>query len=400
MPERRIQRAVCWVLLLALLAGCRAEPTTGFPEGPITIGVVTSLMGPKAAFGEAQQNGYELALEEINAAGGALGHPLELIYVDDAGESAQAIISVEQLLTQHNVPLVLGSYSSICTFAIAGVIEGYQTPLISPCAATDALTQQGYEWVFRINAPSSRYSETMFDFLDEMTDVETLAVVFESTDFGTSTARAARQSAEEHGLEVVVYEPYDANAPDLTPLLTTVKEAQPDVLFAVSYLDDAVLLMQQSHEIDLNPRLFTGGAAGFATPAFIERAGMGTEYVVSVSQWTPDVNWPGASEFARNYQERYGGAPGYHAAETYAALYLAVDVLERANSLDKNDIRAALRDTDIEQSIFGPIRFDQTGQNDHQMVVMQVQDGQFVTVYPAEYAAAELVYPVPPWSDR
>jgi branched-chain amino acid transport system substrate-binding protein len=313
------------VLLLALLVGCSSGSTTGFPEGSITIGVVTSLTGSKAAFGEAQQNGYELALEEINAVGGVSGHPLKLIYVDDAGESEQAIIAVEQLVTQEKVSLILGAYSSSCTFPMAGVVEGYQTPLISPCAATDALTQQGYEWVFRINAPSSQYSKTVFGFLGEMTDAKTVAILFESTDFGTSTARAARRLAEEHSLEVVVYEPYDANASDLTPLLEAVKEAQPDVLFAVSYLADAVLLVQQSHEIDFNPRLFAGGAAGFASPALIKRTGADAEYVVSVSQWTPDVNWPGAQEFARKYQERYDEVPGYHAAETYAALYLAAD---------------------------------------------------------------------------
>ena len=158
--------------------------------------------------------------------------------------------------------------------------------------------------------------------------------------------------------------------------------------------------MQQSHQIDFNAHLFAGGAAGFTLPDFIERAGTDAEHVVSVSQWAPDVNWPGAQEFANKYQARYGEVPGLHAAETYTALYLAADVLERANSLEKEDIRTALRNTDITESIFGPIKFDQTGQNNHEMVIMQVQNGQFVTVYPAKYAASELIYPVALWSDR
>jgi branched-chain amino acid transport system substrate-binding protein len=400
MVARKIRHVVCGLLLSALLAGCGSGASVGFPKGPIKLGVVTSLTGSKAAFGQAQRNGYELALEEINAAGGVAGHPLELIYADDKGDPEQAILAAEQLITQDQVPLFLGSYSSECTFAMAGAIEGYQTPLISPCAATDALTQQGYGWIFRINAPSSQYSETMFDFLSQVADLKTVAILFESTDFGTSTARAAKELAEAHGFQVVAYEPYNAQSPDFRPLLTIVKKVQPDVLFAVSYLDDAVLLMQQSHEIDFNPRLFAGYAAGFALPAFIERAGTDAENVVSVSQWTPDVSWPGAQEFAHKYQERYNEVPGLHAAETYAALFLAADVLERASSLDKEKIRAALSATDLDQSIFGPISFDQTGQNTHRMVVTQVQAGQFVTIYPAKYAAAELVYPVSSWSDR
>lgn len=400
MLKRRIYQVACGVLLALLLAACGPGPTPRVSEGPIRLGVVTSLTGSMASFGQAQKNGYELALEEINAAGGVLGSPLEIVYVDDASDSQQAILAVEQVITEEKVTLVMGSYSSSCTFAMAGVIEGYRTPLLSPCAATDALTQQGYEWVFRINAPSSQYSGTVFDLLGQLSDLQTVAILFENTDFGTSTARAARELAEERGFEVVAYEPYDAESPDLTPLLMAVKEALPNVVFAVSYLDDAVLMMQQAREIDLNPRLFAGGAAGFASQSFIEQAGADAESVVSVSQWTPDVSWPGAQEFARKYEARYGEVPGYHAAETYAVLYLAADVLERANSLDKEELRQALLATDLDQSIFGPIKFDTTGQNEHKMVVMQVQNGRFVTVYPSEYAAAELVYPVPPWSER
>jgi branched-chain amino acid transport system substrate-binding protein len=222
MFAKKYQLFILGAFLLIFLSGCKPD-TTGQSEEPITLGVVTSLTGSKAAFGEAQQNGYELALEEVNASGGVLGRPLELVYIDDQSTPEQAIIAVEQLITQNKVPLVLGAYSSSCTFPMAGVIEGYQTPLISPCAATDSLTQQGYQWVFRINSPSNQYSKTMFDFLGEMTDAKTIAILFENTDFGTSTARAAKQLAESHNLEILVYEAYDANTSDFIPLLTTVK---------------------------------------------------------------------------------------------------------------------------------------------------------------------------------
>jgi branched-chain amino acid transport system substrate-binding protein len=392
-----------WGLLLSLLVflmGCRSSAIGSFPKGPISLGVVTSLTGSQVAFGNAQQSGYELALAEINAAGGVAGHQLELIFVDDASNAEQAIIAAEQLVTNDKVPLILGSYSSSATFAMAGVLEGYQIPLIVSSAATDALTQQGYSWIFRINAPSSRFAETVFDFLDDLRGASTVAIIFESTDFGTSTARAAKEAADARGFEVVIYEAYSANATDLRPLLTAVKESQPEILFAVSYLDDALLLIKQARELNLSPDLFVGGAAGFASQSFIDGAGPDAEYVLSASQWSSDVNWPGAGEFSDSYQDRYGEAPGYHAAAAYAALYLAADVLTRANSLDKGMIQAALLETDLQATIFGPIKFDGTGQNDHQMLMMQIQNGRFVTVYPTEYAAAPSISPMPPWASR
>jgi branched-chain amino acid transport system substrate-binding protein len=399
----RKSRMVSWGLLLslaALLIGCRSPSTDGFSRGPITLGVVTSLTGSHTAFGDAQQSGYDLALAEINAAGGIEGHSLELLYLDDASSPEQAIIAAEQLATNDKIPLILGAYSSAATFAMAGVLEGLQTPLLVSSAATDALTEQGYRWIFRINAPSSRFAETVFDFLDDLKGSGTVAIIFESTDFGTSTARAARQAAETRGFEVVVYEAYSANAPDLRPLLTTVKESQPDVLFAVSYLADALLLTAQARAINFSPEVFVGGAAGFASQGFIDGAGVDAEYIITPTQWSPDVNWPGARAFADRYQERYGEAPGYHAAAAYAALHLAADVLKRANSPDKENIRAALLATDLQASIFGPINFDSAGQNDHQMLMMQIQDGHFVTVYPTEFAAAPIINPMPPWASR
>jgi branched-chain amino acid transport system substrate-binding protein len=388
------------LLLAALFTACRGPATGGFPKGPISVGVVTSLTGSHAAFGDAQESGYELALAEINAAGGIAGHPLELIYVDDTSSAEQAILAAEQLVTNEKVPLILGSYSSAATFAMAGVLEGYQTPLIVSSAATDALTEQGFQWIFRINAPSSRFAETIFDFLDDVRGSGSVAIIFESTDFGTSTARAAKQAADNRGFDVVVYEAYSANTSDFTPLVTAVMEAQPDVLIAVSYLNDALLLTEQARGLNFSPELFVGGAAGFASQGFIDGAGANAEFILTPSQWSSDVNWPGAGDFSRRYQELYGTAPGYHAAAAYAAVYVAADVLKRANSVDKEKIQAALLATDLQDTIFGPIKFDSTGQNDHQMLMMQIQKGDFVTVYPTEFAAAPIINPMPPWASR
>jgi branched-chain amino acid transport system substrate-binding protein len=392
-----------WGLLfigVVLLAACRAPQTSGFPRGPLRIGVVTSLTGSHAAFGDAQQSGYELALAEINAAGGIADHPLELVYADDVSSAEQAILMAEELAVNQKVPLILGSYSSAATFALAGVLEGYQTPLIVSSAATDALTQQGYQWVFRINAPSSRFAETIFDFMADLRSSGRVAILFESSDFGTSTARAAREAADARGFEVVAYEAYNANTRDFTPLLTAMMERQPDVLVAVSYLDDALLITTGARELNFSPELLVGGAAGFASQGFIDGAGASAEYILTPSQWSPDVNWPGARDFSLKYEQRYGNPPGYHAAAAYAALHLAADVLKRANSTDKEKIQAALVATDLQASIFGPIKFDSTGQNDHQMLMLQIQDGRFVTVFPTQYAAATTINPMPPWASR
>jgi branched-chain amino acid transport system substrate-binding protein len=385
-------------------AGGCASPVVGPPptpagDTPIAIGVVTSISGSLAMFGQAHLQGYDLALQEINDAGGVLGRPVRLVFEDDASDPATAATAVEKLTTVDQVPLILGSYSSSATLLAAAMAERHQVPLIIPTAAADEITRQGYRWIFRINAPSAVYIETLLDFLDEAAPPSRLAIVFENTGFGTSIAEAAERQARARGINVVAYHAYRTGAGDFRPLLVEVKASRPDVVIFVSYLEDAVALMHQSQEVDFNPGIFAAAGAGFSLPDFPLLAAGAAEFTVSVTQWTPDVRWPGAADFAGEFEAKYGYLPQYHSAETYAALLLAADALRRAGSLEGEALRQSLQGTDL-VTVFGPIRFDNQGQNDHPMLVTQVIDGRFVTVYPPEVAVQEAVYPLPTWNER
>ncbi len=400
-----MKKLVSWALIMALLSlflvACSPTeaPSGAKVECPIKVGIITSQSGSHAKFGEAQMRGYELAVEEINAAGGILGCEVELVVEDDASEAANAQVAVEKLATEVNVPIIVGAYSSAATFPASGVAEEYEVPFLVPTAATDSITAQGYKWVFRICAPSAVYAGTVLDFAEAVGKPATLAIIYENTTFGSSTAEAAQADAETRGIQIVAYEAYEAGSPDYKPTLTRVKDANPDAIFFVSYLADATLLMRQCEELDLNPKLYLAGGAGFSLPEFPEQAGENAEYTTSVTQWTPDVDWPGAAQFTQKFTDKYGLAPQYHSAETYAALYVVKDALERAGSLDRTAIRDALKATDT-NTIFGPIKFDEKGQNTHPMLVTQVLQGEFVTVFPLEYKAQDAVVPVPSWSDR
>lgn len=370
----------------------------------IEIGIITALTGSEAKFGEAHMRGYEIALAEINAAGGVLGRPLKLVVEDDASKPENAISAAEKLATQTKIPLIIGSYSSAATLPAAQTATSYQVPFIVPTAAADNITEFGSKYVFRINSPSSEYADTAINFLMDQVKPKTLAIVYENTNFGTSTAQPARELAEKAGIQVVAYEGYAKGAPDFKPLITKVKAANPDAVLYVSYLLDATLLMRQARELDFNPKVYIGAGAGFSTPEFVrdEGAGKDAEYTFSATLWTTDVAWKGAKEFTEEFQKRFGVEPAYHSAEAHAALYLVKDVLERAGSLDREAVRNALAATDLgpDATIFGPMKFNEKGQNAHPMLVTQVQNGNYVTVWPSEFAAAPPIVPTPTWSER
>jgi len=374
----------------------------GMPEKTnddgIRVGIITSLTGAEARFGQAQKYGYEMALEEINSRG-VLGKNVELFYQDDTSKPEVASLTVEKLADRSDIVAIFGAYSSAATFPAAAVADRYHIPMLCPSATTDEITRQGYEWVFRVCASASDYGRTLVEFLTKVADARRLAVVYENTQFGSSVARAALEQAPRAGIEIVAYEAYDQGGTDFTPLLTRVKSVSPDAVLFVSYLADATLLMRQSKEIDLNPKVFTAGGAGFSLPDFLKGAGDTAEYTVSVTQWTPDAKWTGSREWAEQFRARTGYEPSYHSVQAYISLKILADAIERAGSTERTAVRDAIRTSRLD-SIFGPIHFNEVGQNEHPVAITQVLNGKFTTIWPESAAIRPPVLPTPRWRAR
>lgn len=393
-------KALFWIAILFL--GLLITPSLQAVE-PIKIGVITTLTGPEAPLGSAQKNGYDLALKTINAKGGVLGRPLELVYEDDGGKTQGAISAVESLIGRHKVVAIAGAYTSQSTFSAAGIANRNGIPFLCPTGASDEITRQGFEWVFRINAPSAVYATSMMEALRQTVKPKTLAIVHESTLFGSSTAKSIQEDAKKNGIDVRLVEQYEKGAADFKPTLLKIKGTQPDVVFMVSYVQDAILLMRQAHEVDLNPKAFAGAGAGFTTAEFLEGAGADAEYLLTNTQWAPDQPFPGSKEFAADYQKTYGRPPTYHSAESYAAVLVLADAISRAGGTDRAKLRDALKQTDL-KTPFGPIKFESydgfTNQNRHEMPVLQILNGKFVTVWPPAFATGKIILPIPPWKER
>ena len=390
--------------LLALLVGtaCKGDGagTSTSAAATFRIGVVTSLTGSAAAFGQAHKNGYAVALEELNAKGGILGKPIELVYYDDQSKPDQAVQGVAKLVDQDHVPIILGGFSSENTRAMVPAVTAKKVPLIMPTATAENVMETGSQWVFRICAGSNGYASATVDFLKNNGAPKTLAIVYENTNFGQANAKSMRTLAAAAGMTIVGDEAYQANSPDYKALLQRVKSESPEVVYFASYLLDATTLMRQSEQVGLNPKYVTSAGTGFAAAEFPTDKGAGkyADYTFSVSQWVATAKWAGSSEFDAKFTKATGAHPAYHAMEAYAALIVAADALTRAKSDQPAVIADALRKTQLETA-FGPIKFDAKGDNSHPVLVTQVQAGQYKVVWPADVAEAKPV-PTPAWADR
>jgi branched-chain amino acid transport system substrate-binding protein len=391
MRHARMLASLSAVLVaIAAAVGCHKRSD----QATVRIGFINSITGPEAPIGENLTNGALLAVEDLQKS----GVKIQLVKQDDTGKPDKAISAIEQLATVDNVVGVVGPYTSACANAVAKQAEQYQLPQLIPAASKDEITQQGYRWVFRLNAPSRVYAESLIEAARAFGTPKSIAFIYESTDFGSTLARTGKELAQHNGLEVVADETYQKGSPDYRSTLTKIRAINPDLVFMVSYVADAILLMRQSREIGLRPQAFLGGGAGFDTAQFEAEKDISTN-VFSVSQWNGETGWPGAQDFDARYRARFGKKPAYHAACAYESTRIMGEVAAKSGG-DRKRLREALSSGSW-TGLMGDVHFETydqfTNQNRHEMVVIQYQGGHAVTVWPTKMARAKAVYPFPGW---
>lgn len=390
-------------LFLAIIAALFVSGTATAFAADLTLAIPLPLTGTQAMFGEIQKRSYDIAKDEINAAGGIKGQKLVLRYEDSGAKPDVSRSIVEKLIDVQKQPIIIGEYTSSSAKAVAAVSEERKTPYLVVVSGADDITQNNYKYVFRLNPPNSLYSSGLLSFMQEVVKPKTIAILHESSDFGTSGADEMEKHAKNLGLKVVMKEKYEKGAVDFKPMLTRMRALKPDVIYMVSYVMDASLLMRQIKELRLDAKLYAGGAAGFAIPEFIVNAKDASEYVVTSTLWSPQVKYKGSQAYAEKYRTMYGEYPSYHGAAAYSALYVTKDALERAKTWTPEDIRVALAATNMETA-FGPVQFvNKSGfqnQNFIETLVLQVINAKLETIWPKSAASAAYVFPIPTWRER
>jgi branched-chain amino acid transport system substrate-binding protein len=387
-------KALFVLVLCALMAVPAADA-----QGPIRIGASLSLTGTYAALGQNQHRGYQLCAKHVNEKGGVLGRKIEFVLYDDQSQPATGVRLYEKLITQDKVDIVLGPYSSAITEAVANVNEKYRMPMVAPMASTTSIFKKGRKFIFMVQSPAEVYLEGLVD-LAATKGLKTVAIINEDTLFPKATVQGTIDLAKKKGLQVVFVEAYPKGNTDFSAILTKVRAANPDVLGAATYFDDAVAITRQMKELNVNPKMY-GVTVGGDLPKFYELLGRNAEFVYGATQWEPELPYPGAKEFNESYKKEFAGADlSYHSAGGYAGCQILVDAVKGAGSLDGEKIRDAILKMDL-NTVYGGFKVDQDGfQISHKMVMFQWQDGKKVIVWPAELAAGKALFPTPSWNQR
>lgn len=375
--------------------------------------------------------GYQFAQDEINEHGGVAGCELELVFRYDEGSAETAQRVVRELIKDELVHVVIGASGSSTTIAAASVSEVFETPFIVPTASSDFVTERGFKWIFRINATASQYAAEALDFIFDYSGVYVnIAVIYEETTFGESAAVSFAEDALQRGFTLDYYKGYDSGTfTDHGGVMRELAQIDPDIIvFAINNTTHAVNFMLAADQLEVNPDIFIGMAGSYINPSFVERAGMHADYIIATGQWAPNVNWEGSEEFVNRYFTKYGFPPGPRAVQTYASLFVFKAGVEQAftdyyfdNFIREErpgiwnwpwsnieDAQIAIRDAmgviDLSgntQSIFGDVDFDpNTGQNNHQVILLQIRNGDFYGVYPSSLTDVTPIIPIPQWWER
>ena len=387
-------------MLAALVAATAVLVAIGPLEaqGPVRLGASLSLTGTYAKPGNYQHEGYKLCAQQVNDQGGLLGRKLEFIVYDDQSTPATGVRLYEKLITDDKVDAVMGPYSSPSTEAVANVTEKYRKVMVSPLASTTSIFKKGRKYIFMVISPAEVYLEGLVD-LAVKRGLKSIAVINEDTLFTKTAAVATAELARKRGMQVVFQEAYPKGNQDFSATLTKARAANPDVLAAATYFDDAVAIVRQMKELNVNPKML-GVTVGGDLPEFYDLLKQNAEYVYGATQWDEALPYPGVKEFAAAYKQKFGHEPAYHSAAGYAGCIIYAEAVKRAGSLDADKVREQLLRLEL-RTFFGDYKVDQDGfQTGHKMVMLQWQEGKKVIVWPDELASGKPRFPTPSWNQR
>lgn len=345
-----------------------ATPPPAPPEEAATIrvGGIGPLSAPGTVVGGvAMQYAMNLAVQDINAAGGVLGKPLELIFADTEGLPERGTAAAERLTNENKVVAIVGEYHSAVGLAVAEVVHKYGIPVLFSETWADAITETGYPEVFRIAPASTIVSRSTSAWL-KAAGAETVVIIAENTDYGIGAAEADQKHYEEAGITVVDTIFTELGTQDYQPILTRIQALTPppDVISVQVTGESSYNLERQLTDLGLAPNETTIGIANQVAiqPEFWQSVPDGTHYVFSLVGLPPSLYNDTTRHVAEEYRNTFNTEPASYVLESYDSVLILADAIERAGTTEPQALIAALESTDIVLSQ-GRYWFEYTSQN-------------------------------------
>ncbi|HEY0789572.1 MAG TPA: ABC transporter substrate-binding protein [Chthoniobacterales bacterium] len=343
--------------------------------GQLKIGEVDPLTGGVSQFGVSCHHGIELALGQVNAAGGVNGQNLELISEDNQSRPGQSATAVHKLITQDHVQAILGDATSSATLESAPIAQQAKVPMVTPSGTNPRITEVGNE-IFRVCFLDEFQGRVMAHFAHDKLKLAKIAVLTDvRQDYSVDLARFFKDEFIKLGGNIVREQSYSTGDTDFRAQVTALRAVKPDAIYIPGYYAEVALALKQARQFGLNVPVL--GCDGWANQALLSVAGKAVENTYFTNHFSPDDPAPIVRAFVDAYQSKFGQPPDTFAALGYDAALIVVDAFRRAGSERPEGLRDALAATTRYAGVTGEITFDARRNASKPALVITVKDGKF-----------------------
>jgi branched-chain amino acid transport system substrate-binding protein len=380
----RVPRSFGWALLLlaagVAVAGCRGSTAhdsgAASSSGPILVGEYGSLTGSEATFGTSADAGIQLAVQEINDAGGINGRPVQVKVEDNQSQTAEAANAVQKLITRERVVAVLGEVASGRSMAGAPICQGNRVPMISPASTNPDVTATG-DYIFRVCFIDPFQGTVMAKFAAENLKLKRIAILKDQGQpYSTGLADNFKSAFTRMGGQIVAEEAFTATDTDFKAYLSAIKGRAPDGIFIPGYYTQVGTIGRQARELGIKVPLL--GGDGWDSPKLFEAAGTALEGCYFSNHYSAEDPSPAIRNFIQRYKSRYSGqVPDAMAALGYDAMQVLADAMKRARSLSGPDLRDAIAETRDFPGVTGKITIDANRNAQKPAVVLQIKGNSY-----------------------
>ena len=359
-------------IIATLLAAIACQPSGGGGD-KVRIGVFMSLTGDTANFGISSTNGIKMAADEVNATGGINGKQIELLVQDDRSDASEAATIVTKFVTQDQVHAILGEVASSRSIAAAPIAQNAKIPMLTPSSTNPEVTRKG-DYIFRSCFIDPVQGAAIAQFAARTLNAKRGALMVDrKNDYSTGLEKVINEVFTRLGGQIVVTQSYQAADQDFNAQITSIKGANPDVIFVPGYYGDVGLFAKQARDKGITVPIV--GGDGWDSPSLYQIGGAALNGCYFSNHYSPDDADPLVQKFVNDYKSRFGTVPDALAATAYDAARIMFDAIKRANSLDGTAIRSALAATKDFPGVTGKVTFNENRDAVKPIVMIKIEDG-------------------------
>lgn len=347
-------------------------------EAPIKLGIVTPMSGPNARYGAFSLHGAEMAVKEINDAGGVDGHKIEIYSADSQGTPVEGVSAARRVIDEDEVGFIIGDVSSSVTLAIQPVAEDAGVLLLNAASSNPKITYQagvgGFKWTFRNYPTDENRAHIVAKYAAEQRGFTKFAVLSVDSDYGRAAIEFTKKYLPEFKGEILTEDYYKEGEVDFRSVLAKIRDSGAQAIIMYGLADTTPIIARQMVELGLAGKVALVGNGEFNTAATIAAAPTAMEGAVEAAAWLPAWDSPASKAFVEKFTSIYGDAPNNHAFMHWNTVHLLAEAVHEAGSIDQGKVREALSKIKFDSPV-GEVTFDDHNQAKMPMILLQIENG-------------------------